>query len=140
MADINRFNAFQAVICNLCLSDCVILTINFQHNMILTNLFIFFFRSDVLALPIFKQEESSLPSDNENKILPFEYVLCASTSPAVKLHEETLTYLNQGRAAPVLFLFFFLFYFFKVFLFMMFVNTKKKQVGIWKSAGKHQIS
>lgn len=52
--------------------------------------------SDVLALPIFKQEESSLPPDNENKILPFQYVLCAATSPAVKLHDETLTYLNQG--------------------------------------------
>lgn len=53
--------------------------------------------SDVLALPIFKQEESSLPSDNENMILPFQYVLCAPTSPAVKLHDETLTYLNQGQ-------------------------------------------
>lgn len=52
--------------------------------------------SDVLALPIFKQEESSLPPENENKILPFQYVLCAATSPAVKLHDETLTYLNQG--------------------------------------------
>lgn len=55
------------------------------------------FCSDVLALPIFKQEESSLPTDNENKILPFQYVLCAATSPAVKLHDETLTYLNQGK-------------------------------------------
>lgn len=54
------------------------------------------FYSDVLALPIFKQEESNLPPDNENKILPFQYVLCAATSPAVKLHDETLTYLNQG--------------------------------------------
>lgn len=53
--------------------------------------------SDVLALPIFKQEESSLPSENENMILPFQYVLCAPTSPAVKLHDETLTYLNQGQ-------------------------------------------
>ena len=55
------------------------------------------FSSDVLALPIFKQEESNLPPDNENKILPFQYVLCAATSPAVKLHDETLTYLNQGQ-------------------------------------------
>ena len=53
--------------------------------------------SDVLALPIFKQEESNLPPDNENKILPFQYVLCAATSPAIKLHDETLTYLNQGQ-------------------------------------------
>lgn len=56
-----------------------------------------FCSSDVLALPIFKQEESSLPPDNENEILPFQYVLCAATSPAVKLHDETLTYLNQGQ-------------------------------------------
>ncbi|XP_069036858.1 transcription factor CP2 isoform X2 [Lepisosteus oculatus] len=57
--------------------------------------------SDVLALPIFKQEESNLPPDNENKILPFQYVLCAATSPAVKLHDETLTYLNQGQSYEI---------------------------------------
>ncbi|XP_048856287.1 transcription factor CP2-like isoform X2 [Brienomyrus brachyistius] len=57
--------------------------------------------SDVLALPIFKQEESNLPPDNENKIPPFQYVLCAATSPAVKLHEETLTYLNQGQSYEI---------------------------------------
>lgn len=55
------------------------------------------FSSDVLALPIFKQEESNLPPDTDNKILPFQYVLCAATLPAVKLHDETLTYLNQGQ-------------------------------------------
>ncbi|KPP78284.1 transcription factor CP2-like [Scleropages formosus] len=57
--------------------------------------------SDVLALPIFKQEESNLPPDDENKVLPFQYVLCAATSPAVKLHEETLTYLNQGQSYEI---------------------------------------
>ncbi|XP_071396853.1 upstream-binding protein 1 isoform X2 [Centroberyx affinis] len=57
--------------------------------------------SDVLALPIFKQEDSSLPSDNETKNPPFQYVLCAATSPAVKLHDETLTYLNQGQSYEV---------------------------------------
>uniref|UniRef100_A0A8B9HFF8 Transcription factor CP2 n=1 Tax=Astyanax mexicanus TaxID=7994 RepID=A0A8B9HFF8_ASTMX len=57
--------------------------------------------SDVLALPIFKQEESNLPPDSENKILPFQYVLCAATSPAVKLHDETLTYLNQGQSYEI---------------------------------------
>uniref|UniRef100_G1PZR8 Upstream-binding protein 1 n=1 Tax=Myotis lucifugus TaxID=59463 RepID=G1PZR8_MYOLU len=51
--------------------------------------------SDVLALPIFKQEDSSLPLDDETKNPPFQYVMCAATSPAVKLHDETLTYLNQ---------------------------------------------
>lgn len=52
---------------------------------------------DVLALPIFKQEEPQLSPENEAKLPPFQYVLCTATSPAVKLHEETLTYLNQGR-------------------------------------------
>ncbi|NWS13144.1 TFCP2 factor, partial [Pachyramphus minor] len=52
---------------------------------------------DVLALPIFKQEEPSLPPESQDKVLPFQYVLCAATSPAVKLHDETLTYLNQGE-------------------------------------------
>ncbi|XP_038616254.1 upstream-binding protein 1 isoform X4 [Tachyglossus aculeatus] len=57
--------------------------------------------SDVLALPIFKQEDSSLPSDNETKHPPFQYVMCAATSPAVKLHDETLTYLNQGQSYEI---------------------------------------
>ncbi|MBZ3890334.1 Alpha-globin transcription factor CP2 [Sciurus carolinensis] len=45
--------------------------------------------SDVLALPIFKQEESNVPPVNENEILPFQHAHCAATSPAVKLHDET---------------------------------------------------
>uniref|UniRef100_A0A671NCC4 Transcription factor CP2 n=1 Tax=Sinocyclocheilus anshuiensis TaxID=1608454 RepID=A0A671NCC4_9TELE len=57
--------------------------------------------SDVLALPIFKQEESNLPPESDDKILPFQYVLCAATSPAVKLHDETLTYLNQGQSYEI---------------------------------------
>lgn len=57
---------------------------------------ILIFCSDVLALPIFKQEDSNLPPENESKHPPFQYVLYAATSPAIKLHDETLTYLNQG--------------------------------------------
>ncbi|KAK6490529.1 upstream-binding protein 1 isoform X1 [Huso huso] len=57
--------------------------------------------SDVLALPIFKQEDSSLPQDSETKNPPFQYVLCAATSPAIKLHDETLTYLNQGQSYEI---------------------------------------
>uniref|UniRef100_A0A3P8ZCW8 Upstream-binding protein 1 n=1 Tax=Esox lucius TaxID=8010 RepID=A0A3P8ZCW8_ESOLU len=59
--------------------------------------------SDVLALPIFKQEDSSLPSDSESSSAnpPFQYVLCAATSPAIKLHDETLTYLNQGQSYEI---------------------------------------
>ncbi|XP_043544833.1 upstream-binding protein 1-like isoform X4 [Chiloscyllium punctatum] len=57
--------------------------------------------SDVLALPIFKQEDSNLPPEHETKHPPFQYVLYAATSPAVKLHDETLTYLNQGQSYEV---------------------------------------
>nr|XP_020030573.1 upstream-binding protein 1 isoform X4 [Castor canadensis] len=57
--------------------------------------------SDVLALPIFKQEDPSLPLDGETKHPPFQYVMCAATSPAVKLHDETLTYLNQGQSYEI---------------------------------------
>ncbi|CAM9841511.1 unnamed protein product [Bubo scandiacus] len=32
---------------------------------------------------------------------PFQYVLCAPTSPAVRHHEETLTYLNQGQSYEI---------------------------------------
>ncbi|KAH0621290.1 hypothetical protein JD844_022423 [Phrynosoma platyrhinos] len=56
---------------------------------------------DVLALPIFKQEEPQLSPENDTKLPPFQYVLCAATSPAVKLHEETLTYLNQGQSYEI---------------------------------------
>ncbi|XP_047239922.1 upstream-binding protein 1 isoform X1 [Girardinichthys multiradiatus] len=57
--------------------------------------------SDVLALPIFKQEDSNLPPDSKTKNPPFQYVLCTATSPAVKLHDETLTYLNQGQSYEI---------------------------------------
>ncbi|XP_014910506.1 upstream-binding protein 1 [Poecilia latipinna] len=57
--------------------------------------------SDVLALPIFKQEDSNLPPEGKTKNPPFQYVLCAATSPAVKLHDETLTYLNQGQSYEI---------------------------------------
>ncbi|KAM9305184.1 transcription factor CP2-like protein 1 isoform 2-T2 [Gastrophryne carolinensis] len=56
---------------------------------------------DVFALPIFKQEEPHISSDTDAKLPPFQYVLCAATSPAVKLHEETLTYLNQGQSYEI---------------------------------------
>ncbi|TFK07668.1 biotin--protein ligase [Platysternon megacephalum] len=56
---------------------------------------------DVLALPIFKQEEPQLSPENDTKLPPFQYVLCTATSPAVKLHEETLTYLNQGQSYEI---------------------------------------
>ncbi|ETE59023.1 Alpha-globin transcription factor CP2, partial [Ophiophagus hannah] len=57
--------------------------------------------SDVLALPIFKQEDSSLASDNDTDYPPFQYVMSAATSPAIKLHDETLTYLNQGQSYEI---------------------------------------
>ncbi|XP_004225848.2 transcription factor CP2 [Ciona intestinalis] len=48
--------------------------------------------SEVLNLPIFKQE-SLLGNQG---LPPLQYMLCAPTSPATKVYEETLTYLNQG--------------------------------------------
>ncbi|XP_051833251.1 upstream-binding protein 1 isoform X4 [Antechinus flavipes] len=57
--------------------------------------------SDVLALPIFKEEGAVLPLVNEPKQPPFQYILCAVTSPAVKLNEESLTYLNQGQSYEI---------------------------------------
>ncbi|XP_018413600.1 PREDICTED: transcription factor CP2-like protein 1 [Nanorana parkeri] len=56
---------------------------------------------DVLALPIFKQEEPPISPDTDAKLPPFQYVLCTATSPAIKLHEETLTYLNQGQSYEI---------------------------------------
>nr|AAK01150.1 transcription repressor CRTR-1 [Mus musculus] len=56
---------------------------------------------DVLALPIFKQEEPQLSPENGARLPPLQYVLCAATSPAVRLHEETLTYLNQGQSYEI---------------------------------------
>uniref|UniRef100_A0A8C7FPF1 Transcription factor CP2-like 1 n=1 Tax=Oncorhynchus kisutch TaxID=8019 RepID=A0A8C7FPF1_ONCKI len=40
-------------------------------------------------------------SNNGAKLSPFQYVLCAATSPAVKQQDETLTYLNQGRSYEI---------------------------------------
>ncbi|XP_072455398.1 upstream-binding protein 1 isoform X2 [Notamacropus eugenii] len=57
--------------------------------------------SDVLALPIFKEEDSGLPLNGDPKQPPFQYILCAATSPAVKLHDESLTYLNQGQSYEI---------------------------------------
>ncbi|XP_040214187.1 transcription factor CP2-like protein 1 [Rana temporaria] len=59
---------------------------------------------DVLALPIFKQEEPHISPETDAKLPPFQYVLCSATSPAIKLHEETLTYLNQGQSYEIRFL------------------------------------
>uniref|UniRef100_A0A8C5QB16 Transcription factor CP2 like 1 n=1 Tax=Leptobrachium leishanense TaxID=445787 RepID=A0A8C5QB16_9ANUR len=56
---------------------------------------------DVLALPLFKQEENPLSAENDAKLPPFQYVLCTATSPAIKLHDETLTYLNQGQSYEI---------------------------------------
>lgn len=46
----------------------------------------------LLALPVFKQE-SIEPG--------FQYILNAATSPATKMNEETLTYLNQGQSYEI---------------------------------------
>ncbi|XP_038609896.1 transcription factor CP2-like protein 1 isoform X2 [Tachyglossus aculeatus] len=54
-----------------------------------------------LALPYLKQEEPRAVSTSDLHCPVFQYVLCAATSPAVKQHEETLTYLNQGQSYEV---------------------------------------
>nr|CAB3266919.1 transcription factor CP2-like [Phallusia mammillata] len=54
--------------------------------------------SEVLNLPIFKQE--SILGGNQG-LPPFQYMLCAPTSPATKVYEETLTYLNQGQSYEI---------------------------------------
>lgn len=46
--------------------------------------------------PFLKNEEAKLMAENGAKRTPFQYILCAATSPAVKQQEESLTYLNQG--------------------------------------------
>ncbi|XP_065144945.1 transcription factor CP2-like protein 1 [Paramisgurnus dabryanus] len=55
------------------------------------------FLSEML-LPILKHEEQHCA---ESKVTPFYYELCAATYPAVKLQDETLTYLNQGQSYEI---------------------------------------
>uniref|UniRef100_A0A8C5WF64 Transcription factor CP2 like 1 n=1 Tax=Leptobrachium leishanense TaxID=445787 RepID=A0A8C5WF64_9ANUR len=71
----------------------------FSERLLLYNLVTIGF--DVLALPLFKQEENPLSAENDAKLPPFQYVLCTATSPAIKLHDETLTYLNQGQSYEI---------------------------------------
>ena len=54
--------------------------------------------SEVLNLPIFKQEGLVGASQG---LPPLQYMLCAPTSPATKVYEETLTYLNQGQSYEI---------------------------------------
>ncbi|XP_073701809.1 transcription factor CP2-like protein 1 isoform X2 [Garra rufa] len=53
---------------------------------------------DALA-PFLKHEEEQ--QSTEIRVSPFHYVFCAATSPAVKLQDETLTYLNQGQSYEI---------------------------------------
>ncbi|XP_016322979.1 transcription factor CP2-like protein 1 isoform X3 [Sinocyclocheilus anshuiensis] len=53
---------------------------------------------DALA-PFLKHEEEQ--QSTEIGVSPFHHVLCAATSPAVKLQDETLTYLNQGQSYEI---------------------------------------
>ncbi|XP_011901811.1 PREDICTED: transcription factor CP2-like protein 1 isoform X2 [Cercocebus atys] len=56
---------------------------------------------ELLPLPYLKQEELSNIPGAELSCPVFQYMLCAATSPAVKLQERTLTYLNQGQSYEV---------------------------------------
>ncbi|XP_048834871.1 transcription factor CP2-like protein 1 isoform X2 [Brienomyrus brachyistius] len=55
---------------------------------------------DALA-SFLKHEETPHISEKCEKMTDFQYVLCAPTSPAVKIHDETLTYLNQGQSYEI---------------------------------------
>lgn len=67
--------------------------------------------TEVLNLPIFKQDGELDPSTMDQEVNqnlaglqsmpPLQYMLSAPTSPATKIHEETLTYLNQGQSYEV---------------------------------------
>ncbi|KAM9804831.1 transcription factor CP2-like protein 1 [Neosynchiropus ocellatus] len=52
------------------------------------------------ALAPFLKHEEAL-ARQEDVVTPFQHVLCAATSPAVKQLDETLTYLNQGQSYEV---------------------------------------
>uniref|UniRef100_A0A3B4AWC3 Grh/CP2 DB domain-containing protein n=1 Tax=Periophthalmus magnuspinnatus TaxID=409849 RepID=A0A3B4AWC3_9GOBI len=52
--------------------------------------------------PFLKNEEARLMAESSgSRKVPFQYILCAATSPAVKQTEETLTYLNQGQSYEI---------------------------------------
>ncbi|XP_061580054.1 transcription factor CP2-like protein 1 isoform X2 [Cololabis saira] len=51
--------------------------------------------------PFLKNEEARLLAEGGAKRSPFQYVLSAGTSPAVKQQEESLTYLNQGQSYEI---------------------------------------
>ncbi|RMC01407.1 hypothetical protein DUI87_21846 [Hirundo rustica rustica] len=56
---------------------------------------------DPPVLPCLKQEEPGGVSTSQPPVPAFQYALCAPTSPAVRHHEETLTYLNQGQSYEI---------------------------------------
>nr|XP_015810488.2 transcription factor CP2-like protein 1 isoform X1 [Nothobranchius furzeri] len=55
---------------------------------------------DALA-PFLKSEEARVLAEGGAKRTPFQYLLGAATSPAVRQQEETLTYLNQGQSYEI---------------------------------------
>ena len=74
--------------------DPCLLRVNLSVTLLDNNLSSFL--RDALA-PFLKNEEERQTSENNAiNMSPFQYILCAATSPAVKHQDETLTYLNQG--------------------------------------------
>lgn len=51
--------------------------------------------------PFLKHEEARLLAESAAPTGPFQYILCAATSPAVKQQDESLTYLNQGQSYEI---------------------------------------
>lgn len=64
-----------------------------QHSDLLLSFWVSF--REALA-PFLKNEEARLMAEIGARRTPFQYILCAATSPAVKQQDESLTYLNQG--------------------------------------------
>uniref|UniRef100_A0A8D2ZJF0 Transcription factor CP2-like 1 n=1 Tax=Scophthalmus maximus TaxID=52904 RepID=A0A8D2ZJF0_SCOMX len=71
------------------------------HSALLPSLLPVSFREAIA--PFLTNEEARLMAESAlgAKRSPFQYVLCAATSPAVKQQEETLTYLNQGQSYEI---------------------------------------
>ncbi|XP_040473372.1 transcription factor CP2-like protein 1 isoform X2 [Falco naumanni] len=55
---------------------------------------------DPPVLPYLKEEPNGV-STSQPPCPAFQYILCAPTSPAVRHHQETLTYLNQGQSYEI---------------------------------------
>jgi len=61
-------------------------------------------RSQYSSASTSSPEEPRTPPSGIRSWNQFQYILCASTSMATKVHEETMTYLNQGKLFSFVFI------------------------------------